>query len=197
MSQEILPYFPLNPATPTADREETKQEENFTGRTLNLEPTPQALPVLLYAPVTPIEIEPVKELKEYFSISQDLETKISRELHSIKPKFKTYTGFEQKLETEKDRSRQDVVNKTMLRMVRRFYHRLFIQDNKKLLKKRYRNVEFSTTLEACKEIVKTYLKIDNRPGLPLFLLLFIGIKYKEDQLSEEIKQGKGHRQSYS
>ena len=36
---------------------------------------------------------------------------------------------------DKDRSRQDVINKSLLRMVRRFYHRIFIRENKKLVRR--------------------------------------------------------------
>lgn len=102
--------------------------------------------------------------------------KLVRSCVRIVLNFNTYTGLEVKLETEKDRSRQDVINKTMLRMIRRFYHRLFLKDNKHITKQRYRNVDFPIVLESCREIVTKYLRMDANEDLAIFLLHFIGIK---------------------
>jgi hypothetical protein len=104
--------------------------------------------------------------------------KLAKNCVHTAPNFNTYTGLEVRLETEKDRSRQDVINKTMLRMMRRFYHRLFLKDNKHITKQRYRNVEFPIVIDSCREMVEKYLKIDAYEDLAIFLLHFIGIKCK-------------------
>lgn len=87
----------------------------------------------------------------------DLQSNAAKLLRTTLPRYPTYTGLELKQETEKDRSRQDVINKTMLRMVRRYYHKIFLKNNKNITKLRYRNVEFSVILEAWTQIVDQYL----------------------------------------
>ena len=41
-----------------------------------------------------------------------------------------------------ERLRQDVLKRSVLRMIKRFYHRIFMKENQHLSKRRFKNVKF-------------------------------------------------------
>ena len=56
----------------------------------------------------------------------------------------------------KQKKREDVVNKTILRAIRRFYLKLFKSENLKLVRKRFRNVKSYEFYEAIRKLIKKH-----------------------------------------
>ena len=66
-------------------------------------------------------------------------------------------------------------------MIKRFYHRLFIKDNQRLVRKRFINLEFSQVHKKMEEFVNKYFNIedeDKARELALYLVIVLGIKLK-------------------
>ena len=55
------------------------------------------------------------------------------------------------------KQRDDVVNKTMLRAIRRFYSNLFKRDNITIIRKRFRNATSDEFIIAIKDMIKKYI----------------------------------------
>ena len=75
---------------------------------------------------------------------------------------------------------QDIVRKSSIRMVKRFFHRIFMEENKKMAKRRFVNVKFTEVLNAFKKMIRKYLRIENSERLALFLLRLLSINPKRD-----------------
>ena len=109
---------------------------------------------------------------------------------------------------QKQKKRDDVVNKTILRAIRRFYLKLFKRENPKLVRKRFRNVRSNVFYEAIQKMVKKHIapqlnsdshiinKLSYTPlsntqncgnehnkfySLIVFLFRFIGFKSKDNR----------------
>ena len=65
--------------------------------------------------------------------------------------------------------RNDIVSKIFLRMIRRFYYRLFKQENPKIWTRRLKQVRFLTQLRAAKKFVKKYFNEDSETLAHYFL----------------------------
>ncbi|CAI2373721.1 unnamed protein product [Moneuplotes crassus] len=90
----------------------------------------------------------------------------------------TYTGIPLNKEKEKDRVKQDTINKVFLRMIRRFYHKLFLQENLKMSRKRFVNIDYDKQLSAYQELIQKYLKADNGLELSYFLIKLCNLRAK-------------------
>lgn len=84
----------------------------------------------------------------------------------------------------KENGRLSVIKKSSVRMIKRFYHRLFLRDNKTLVKKRFVNSKASLILQAAIKFTKKYLKKDSE-SLAVYLLKIIGVKYTHPDNSQE------------
>ncbi|CAI2378903.1 unnamed protein product [Moneuplotes crassus] len=84
----------------------------------------------------------------------------------------------------KENGRLNVIKKSSVRMIKRFYHRLFLRDNKTLVKKRFVNSKASLILQAAMKFTKKYLKIDSE-SFAVYLLKVIGVKYTHSDSSHE------------
>ena len=71
-----------------------------------------------------------------------------------------------------------MVRKSVIRMVKRFYHRLFVKENPELIKKRFINISFLTALTEMDRFVKKYFKNGNSTQLSIFLIAALGFKPK-------------------
>ncbi|CAI2371513.1 unnamed protein product [Moneuplotes crassus] len=68
------------------------------------------------------------------------------------------------------------LNKIILRMFRRFYHKLFVKDNKILAKKRFKNCHSDKILEACRELLRKHFASDPSEDFVRFLFRILRIK---------------------
>ena len=64
---------------------------------------------------------------------------------------------ERKFLTIFQKQRDDVMNKTMLRAIRRFYSNLFKRDNSRIIRKRFRNATSDEFIIAIKDLIKKYI----------------------------------------
>ncbi|CAI2369485.1 unnamed protein product [Moneuplotes crassus] len=71
------------------------------------------------------------------------------------------------------------IYKIILRMFRRFYHKFFIQQNKGLVKKRFRRCHSHEILEACRELLNKYLNIEPSEDFTRFLFRILRINTKD------------------
>ncbi|CAI2380763.1 unnamed protein product [Moneuplotes crassus] len=90
----------------------------------------------------------------------------------------TYTGISLRKEKEKDRVKQDTINKVFLRMIRRFYHKLFLQDNLKMSQRRFVNIDYGKQLTAYQQLIKRYLNAENDLELSCFLIKLCNLRAK-------------------
>ena len=74
--------------------------------------------------------------------------------------------------------REDVIHKTMIRAVKRFYTKLFKQENPKLFRKRIVNVRVFEILDALEKMCETYIGSECSATMAEFLLKFLGLKPK-------------------
>lgn len=74
--------------------------------------------------------------------------------------------------------REDVVHKTMIRAVKRFYLKLFKQQNIKLFRKRIVNSRVQDILKALSKMCETFSGTENPDDLAEFLLKFLALKPK-------------------
>jgi len=74
------------------------------------------------------------------------------------------------------KARVDVINKSLLRMVRRFFHRIFIKENKKLVKRRFVNVRYQVIFDSAERLINNHLGIQNNDELTLFLIRMLSIR---------------------
>ena len=84
-----------------------------------------------------------------------------------------------------ERSRQDVIKKSTLRMIKRFYHRIFLKENERLSRRRFKNVQFFEIYNAAKRLVKKYFKIDeDKEDLARFIAKIIGVNSSDQPMAE-------------
>lgn len=74
--------------------------------------------------------------------------------------------------------REDVIHKTMIRAVKRFYTKLFKQEFPKLFRKRIINVRVFEILDALEKMCETYIGSECSASIAEFLLKFLGLKPK-------------------
>lgn len=70
--------------------------------------------------------------------------------------------------------RPDITCKIFLRMIRRFYYRLFRKENPKIWAKRLTKVTFADQLSAAESFVRKYFREENT-SLALFILRTLGL----------------------
>ena len=80
------------------------------------------------------------------------------------------------LKSRSEKLKEDVIKKSLLRIIKRFYHRIFIKENHRLARKRFKNVKFSEIYEAAQRLVKKHFKIEeDKEDLALFIAKIIGL----------------------
>lgn len=72
----------------------------------------------------------------------------------------------------------DVINKGILRMVRRFFHRLFTESNRDVVQKGFINFEFSELLQRMEELLSQIGFGDDTKNMAIFLLKIFRIAVK-------------------
>lgn len=85
----------------------------------------------------------------------------------------------QKLLEQKEKLRMDVINKGILRMVRRFFHRLFTERNNDVVQKRFINYEFSELIERIEQLLLDIGFSDDIHNLAIFLFKIFRISTKD------------------
>lgn len=74
-------------------------------------------------------------------------------------------------------TRDDVVNKTLLRSIKRFYLNKFKAENKKLVRDRFKNTKVEAFLEVLEEMcVKEFPNHKNPNLLAQYMMIFLGLK---------------------
>jgi len=114
------------------------------------------------------------------------------EYTEIKQGFHTYTGIEARFETEKQRAKQDNINKVFLRMIRRFFHKIFMKENQNLSRRRFININYNQQLQGWKSMIQKYLKPEkNSDELAGYLLKLLNLKARNipNTLNEGEKDG--------
>jgi len=102
---------------------------------------------------------------------------ISDEIYSLAPEeYKTYTGLARDEEDCKTKHRQDTINKSVVRMIRKFYHKIFMKHNKRFVKERLCNVDFTDIYEACRTLITEYLTLDPEEDLVQFLYMILRVR---------------------
>lgn len=71
----------------------------------------------------------------------------------------------------------DLNKKTFIRMIRRFYSKLYVKENIPLQRRRFKTVDFKVQLQACKEFVLKYFEEDS-DDFALYMLRILDFKAK-------------------
>lgn len=90
--------------------------------------------------------------------------------------------------------RDDVVNKTILRSIRRYYLNLFKRKYPAIVRKRFRNVKAVKIFEAVEGLVeKVFPNCQHKPELSDFLYVVLGIKSSAMFNLEDKSKNRGHK----
>ena len=93
---------------------------------------------------------------------------------------------------EKLSTRIDIVNRGLLRSVKKFYLEEFKKDNRKIVKKRFRQVRAQDILEGFRKTChRLFGDLPNLDLIAQFLKIFWGIKHKSEFAYDESIKSKG------
>ena len=71
-----------------------------------------------------------------------------------------------------------MTKKSALRIIKRFYQRLYIKEFPKLVKIRFVNLEFTVILNSMKDFVRKYIQTEHIDELALYLVVLFNFKSK-------------------
>ena len=72
-------------------------------------------------------------------------------------------------------------------MIKRFYNRLFIKNNPKLVRERFVNVPYQKIFMAMKNFISKYFKGEDESEMSEYFLFIFEIKYKAPQKDSQVK----------
>jgi hypothetical protein len=121
---------------------------------------------------------------------QDIEVSDCCDQDEILPKLSAYKILK-KAGIKKDYG-PDIINKSALRMVRRFFRRIFMKDNKKLVRRSFVNIEFEEVVRDLKTMVTKYFGIEDSEPLALFFLRLLSLKPINDPNAESESELNAH-----
>ena len=80
-------------------------------------------------------------------------------------------------------------------MIKRFYHRLYVKEFSKLVKKRFTNLSFTVILKSMKEFVEKYIQTEHIDEIALYLVVLFNFKSKipTEYAKEPVERAKDFR----
>lgn len=117
--------------------------------------------------------------KPVWSSSWKIRSQIVHETKKRKRRPKCPKKKQEKRDEQKQKLRMDVINKGILRMVRRFFHRLFTERNKDVIQKRFINYESAELLERIRKLLRDIGLGDESESLAIFLFKIFRITAKD------------------